>query len=125
MTNFFMLKLDSVLPEVHVTQPPDITTITGTEGADTCRFAFTVYQIFTEYRVKVVPYPDAPEPLGIQIESQAGSVNMRGVNPDGYLPETEVFCVLKGPDLQAASAADGEKFLKVFAKTPIGNWSVD
>jgi hypothetical protein len=124
MANFFMLTLDSVIPEVHITQQPDILTITGIEGSDICRFAFTVNRVFTEYRVKVVPYIDALEPIGVQIGTVFGSVNMQGVNLDGYLSGQELSCELTGLDLQSVSADDGDKIIKVFAKTVAGNWSV-
>jgi hypothetical protein len=119
-----MLELDSVIPVVSITRLPDMTVITGIEGSDICHFAFQVDQTFVEYRVKAVPSIDARESFGAQIDSASGSVNMQGVNLDGYAPNTEIPCLMKGLDLQSASVNDGDKIVKVFARTSVGNWSV-
>jgi len=115
--------LDTIAPVVNITGP-DVSTISKISGANTAAFSFQVDEIFTEYKVKVVPNTSSLQDAGTQIPTTAGSTNMSGTNSTGFPANTAINCTINGTDLQSASAADGTKIIKVFAKDKAGNWSV-
>lgn len=117
------ITLDTAVPAVTVTGP-DVGTISTTPGADEAKFSFVVDQIFTEYKVKVVPSTTSLHDAGTQIPVAGGSINMSGVNAAGFPASTAINCTINGTDLKSASGADGTKIIKVFAKDKAGNWSV-
>jgi len=115
--------LDTTVPIVTITGP-DVSTISKAAGANTAAFSFQVGEIFTEYKVKVVPNTSSLQDAGTQIPATAGSTNMSGTNATGYPANTAINCTMNGTDLQTASASDGTKIIKVFVKDVAGNWSV-
>lgn len=117
------ITLDTTVPVVTVTGP-DVSTISAVSGANTSKFSFIVGEIFTEYKVKVVPVSSSLHDAGTQIPATAGSTNMSGTNATGYPASTAINGTINGTDLQTASSADGTKIIKIFAKDMAGNWSV-
>lgn len=112
--------LDTTRPVVTISGP-DVTKISKVAGKDTCAFSFQVDCTFVEYKVKVVSSTGASHDTGTVIPTTAGSTNMTG---SGSFPANmPIDCTIKGADLEAASAGDGQKIIKVFAKDEAGNWS--
>lgn len=118
------ITLDTALPIVTISSGPDVTTISNVAGANTAQFSFAVSEVFTEYKVKVVPSSSSLQDAGTQIPITGGSTNMTGTNATGFAANTAINCSIKGADLKTASSADGTKIIKVFAKDRAGNWSV-
>lgn len=115
------ITLDTTLPVVTISGP-DVTKISKKPGKNECAFSFTVDTVFDEYKVKVVSSTGAAHDTGTLIGTANGSTNMSG-NAGGYAADTAINCTITGADLEAASAGDGEKIIKVFVKDEAGNWS--
>jgi len=116
------ITLDTSLPVVTISGP-DVNKISKIATANVSSFSFTVNEIFDEYKVKVVASTGAAHDTGTLIGTTNGSTNMSGVAGD-YPAETAINCQVYGSDLEIASAGDGEKIVKVFAKDKSGAWSV-
>lgn len=117
------IALDTTPPIPNVTVGPDVTKVSKVSGKDACAFSFSADVQFEEYKVKVVPTSNSLHTAGTQIGSTNGSTNMYG-NAGNYPANTNVDCIIKGADLEAASAGDGQKIIKVFVKDVAGNWSI-
>ncbi|MEG1564246.1 MAG: hypothetical protein RR365_11055 [Bacteroides sp.] len=115
------ITLDTAVPAVTLTGP-DVTVVSKISSYDTCAFGFQCDVIFSEYKVKVVPTTNSLHDAGTLIPVTGGSTNMSGVVGD-YPATTTINCTIKGADLEAASAADGTKIVKVFVKNVAGSWS--
>lgn len=114
--------LDTSLPVVSITGP-DESKISKISGANVSAFSFTVDAEFEEYKVKVVSSAGASHDTGTQIPTTGGSTNMSGA-AGSYPASTAINCSVYGADLESASAGDGEKIVKVFARDAAGNWSI-
>ena len=115
------ITLDTDAPAVTISGP-DMSKISKQTGKDEASFSFQVDEIFDEYKVKVVASSAATHDAGVTIPTTGGSSNMTGDAGD-YPKETAINCKIKGADLETASAGDGEKTIKVFAKDKSGLWS--
>ena len=73
------------------------------------------------WKVKVVDSINASESDGTQIGTTGGSTNVSGNTTKSA--ETNVTTTIYGADLEAASAGDGEKILKIFVQNAAGSWS--
>lgn len=116
------ITLDTTLPVVTITAGPSVTKISKVATFDTATFDFEVDVAFEEYKVKAVANSGSAHTTGTQIPTTAGSTNVSGA-AGGYAAETPITVTVKGADLETASAGDGAKTVKVFAKDAAGNWS--
>jgi hypothetical protein len=116
------ITVDSTAPVVTITGP-DVSKISKQTGKRTSTFSFTVNDVFEEFKVKVVSSTGAAHTTGTQIGTANGSTNMSGT-AGGYAASTPITCSIDGADLEAASAGDGSKIIKVFVRDAAGNWSV-
>lgn len=124
------ITLNTAVPAITVTGP-DVNRLSKVDGKNTAVVSFTVDVPFLEYKVCVVPVVASLEDAGVLIPVTAGSVNTSGIvdrdaDPDAELfpADTPISVTIKGADLETASAGDGEKIVKVFAKSEAGIWSV-
>ena len=116
------ITLNTVVPVVSITGP-DKTKISKVSTFDTAAFSFSVDSPFEEYIIKVVPSGSSLHDAGVAIPTTGGSTNTSG-NEGGYAAKTPIEVTIKGADLEAASAGDGTKVVKVFVKNVAGTWSV-
>ena len=113
--------LDMTLPVVTVSNI-SATKISKIPGKNSMTFQFTGDSKFDEYKVKVVSTSGAAHGTGTQIGTTNGSSNVSGSEGD-YPADTPITVTITGADLEAASAGDGQKIIKVFIKDDAGNWS--
>lgn len=117
------ITLDTAVPTVTVTGP-DKSTISEVTGFNTAIINFMADIEFVEYKVCVVPATSSSQDAGTLIPTTAGSINTSGTNEEEpYEADTNIQVTINGADLKAASAADGEKIIKVFVRTAAGTWS--
>ena len=114
------ITLNTAVPAVTVLGP-DRSKISKVSCMDTSVFTFRADVDVAEYKVCVVTSENATHTQGTQIPGTAGSENMSG---GAVTANTEVSCTVKAADIEIASAGDGIKIVKVFAKTSVGTWSV-
>lgn len=114
------ITLDTTRPIVTITGP-DVNKISKQSGKNLAAFSFTVDTSFVEYKVKVAA-SGADHSTGTQIGTANGSTNMSGTGD--YEKSAVINCTINGADLEAASAGDGAKSIKVFVKDEAGNWSI-
>ena len=113
--------LDTAVPVVTITGP-DKSKISKVETFNVAAISFTCDVDFVEYKVKVVPTTASLQDAGVVIGTTNGSTNMRGT---GEYPDAQAIdCTINAADLEAASAGDGEKIIKVFVRNAAGTWSV-
>jgi len=124
------ITLNSAVPAVTITGP-DVSKVSKVDGKNTAVISFTVDVPFAEYKVCVVPANASLEDAGVVIPATGGSLNTSGLvdldtDPDAELfpAATPISVTIKGADLETASAGDGVKIVKVFAKNEAGTWSV-
>lgn len=115
------ITLDSTRPIVTITGP-DRAVISKQSGANTSNFSFSVDSDFTEYKVKAVSSQGAAHDTGTSIPTTNGSTNMSGTG--NWSSGDVIDSSIKGADLEAASAGDGNKTIKVFVRDAAGNWSI-
>ena len=115
------ITLNTVVPVVTI-GGQNVTKISKVTGKNELTFSFTSDVTFTEYKVKVVTIASASHDTGTLITTTNGSSNMAGSGT--FANGTPVSCVVKGSDLEVASASDGDKIVKVFVKNEAGLWSV-
>lgn len=115
------ITLDTTRPTVTITGP-DVTKISKQAGKDVASFSFTADVAFVEYKVKVVTSTGAAESTGTLIGTANGSTNMSATGT--FAAATVINATIDGADLEAASAGDGAKIIKVFVKDDAGNWSI-
>jgi hypothetical protein len=116
------ITLNTSIPTVTIVGP-DVSKISKIAGKNVSAFSFTASENYQEYKVKVVGTTGAAHSTGTQIGIASGSVNMTGTNGAGFPAATPIECEITGADLEAASAGDGVKIVKVFVKDMAGNWS--
>jgi hypothetical protein len=117
------ITLDTTAPVVTITTNPDVSRISKVAGRDTVTFGWESDTPYDEYKIKVVPSGASLHTAGTTIGTSNGSTNMSGSTAD-QPASTEVTSTINGADLEAASAGDGSKVIKVFVKDDAGNWSV-
>lgn len=115
------ISLDTVLPTASISSGPDVTKISKVDTKDTCTFSFTSDSAIQAWKVKVVPSSSSLHSAGTQLGTTNGSTNVSGGTLAASTPQT---VTIKGADLEAASAGDGTKVIKVFVQDLAGNWSV-
>lgn len=117
------ITLDTTAPVVTITTGPDVSRISKVSGKDTVTFEWESDSQFDEYKIKVVPSSASLHTDGTLIATSNGSTNLSG-NAGNYAASTPIESTIKGADLEAASAGDGEKVVKIFVLDDAGNWSV-
>lgn len=116
------ITLDTAVPVVAITGP-DKSKISKVDGFNSAVINFTSDVAFEEYKVCVVPASNSIQSAGTVIPVANGSENTSGAD-GGYAANTNISVTIKGADLEAASAGDGVKIVKVFVKNAAGTWSV-
>lgn len=116
------ITLDTAVPVVVLTGP-DRSKVSKVDGFDSAVISFTADVAFEEYKVCVVPASNSIQSAGTVIPTANGSENTSGT-AGGYAADTNISVTIKGADLEAASAGDGVKIVKVFVKNAAGTWSV-
>lgn len=116
------ITLNTSVPVVTVVGP-DRSKISKVSGYNSAVISFTVDVDFDAYKVCVVPATNSLQDAGVVIPSTNGSVNTSG-SAGGYPASTAINVTIKGADLEAASAGDGVKIVKVFVRNTAGTWSV-
>lgn len=116
------ITLDTAVPAVTVTGP-DKSKISKVDGFNSAVINFTADADFEEYKVCVVPASSSLQNAGTIIPITNGSENTSG-NAGGYAADTNIAVTINGADLEAASAGDGVKIIKVFVRNAAGTWSV-
>jgi len=114
------ITLDTTKPTVTITGP-DVSKVSTQAGKNVASFSFTSDSNYQQYVVKVVASSGADHTTGTTIATTNGSTNMSG---GAGTASTVINCQVNGSDLQAASAGDGTKVIKVFVEDTAGNWSV-
>ena len=113
--------LDTAVPVVTITGP-DKSKISKVPTFNVAAISFTCDVDFVEYKVKVVPATTSLQDAGVVIGTTNGSTNMSST---GEYPDAQAIdCTINAADLEAASAGDGEKIIKVFVRNAAGTWSV-
>lgn len=116
------ITLDTVVPTVDITTGPDTTKVSTTAGKRTVNFTFTVgSEAITAWEVAVVANSGSARGSGTVIGTTNGST---GVSGGAKTASSTQAVSIDGRDLQAASAGDGTKVVKVFVQDAAGNWSV-
>lgn len=115
------INLDTTRPIVTVTGP-DVSKISKQVGKDVASFSFTADTAFVEYKVKVVSSSGADQGTGTQIGTTNGSTNMAATGT--FAAGAVINSTIDGADLEAASAGDGSKVIKIFVRDDSGNWSI-
>lgn len=117
------ITLDTTLPTVTVQGgSPDVSRVSKISGKRTVNITWQSNQQYDEYKVKVVPSTGSNESAGTTIGTTNGSSNVAGSTAD-QPASTNVTTTIDGRDLEAASAGDGDKIIKIFVKDDAGNWS--
>ena len=116
------ITLDTTVPTVTITGP-DKSKISKIVGFNQSIINFMADVAFEEYKVCVVPANSSAENAGTIIGTNNGSINTSG-SEGGYEASTNIQVTITGADLEAASAGDGVKIVKVFVKNAAGTWSV-
>lgn len=116
------ITLDTAVPVVVITGP-DKSKISKVAGFNSAVINFTSDVAFEEYKVCVVPATNSLQGAGTIIPITNGSENTSGAE-GGYAADTNISVTINGADLEAASAGDGVKIIKVFVKNAAGTWSV-
>lgn len=116
------ITLNTAVPVVTITGP-DKATISKVSGFNVAIINFMADVEFEEYKVCVVPATTSTQDAGTVIGITNGSVNTSG-NEGGYEASSNIQVSINGADLEAASAGDGVKIVKVFVKNAAGTWSV-
>ena len=114
------ITLNTSIPTVTITGP-DVSKISKVSPKNVAAFSFVADCEFTEYKVKVVPSVSSLENAGTTIGTSNGSTNMSGTGT--FEANKAISCTITGADLEAASAGDGSKIIKVFVKNSAGTWS--
>lgn len=117
------ITLNTAVPVVTITGP-DVAKISKVASKNVSSFTFRCDVKIIEWKVMVVASSSALEgtETNKQIPTDGGSTNMTGSSETEA--DTPVSCSIYGADLEAASAGDGVKIVKVFVKSEAGIWSV-
>ena len=116
------ITLDTTVPTVNWTVGPDVTKVSTISGKRTVNATFTVgAESITAWEVAVVANSGSARGSGTVIGTTNGSTGVTGA---AKANGTTQAVVLDARDIQAASAGDGTKVIKVFVQDAAGNWSV-
>lgn len=115
------ITLDTTLPVPTISVAASPTKISKVSGFDTSTFSFQADAAIQAWKVKVVPATNSLESAGTTIGTTNGSSSTTG---GSLAATTNQSVTIKGADLEAASAGDGSKIVKVFVQDQAGNWSV-
>lgn len=115
------ITLTTAGPVVSIASGPDAAKVSKIAGKDTSTFSFTTDVDIVAWEVRVVPDANSGQATGTLLATTNGSTNTAGGALTAATPET---VTVKGADLEAASAGDGVKQVKVFAQNAAGIWSV-
>lgn len=116
------ITVDTTVPTVDITTGPDATKVSTISGKRTVNFTFTVgAEAITAWEVAVVANSGSARGTGTVIGTTNGSTGTSG-GAKGAAATQAV--VLDARDIQAASAGDGTKVVKVYVQDSAGNWSV-
>lgn len=99
----------------------DKNVISKVDGYNVASFSFSADTEITAWEVRVVPATGSVHTAGTVIGTTNGSENTSGNTTKAA--NTAVTVSINGADLEAASAGDGAKIIKVFVKDAAGNWS--
>lgn len=115
------ITLDTSIPTANITVGPDATRVSTVAGKRTVNFSFQSDVAADAWKVKVVPATNSTESQGTQIGVTNGSTGVTG----GVLAAaTNQSVSLDARDIQAASAGDGDKIIKIFVReVGTGLWS--
>lgn len=114
--------VNTAAPVPSVTAGPTPNRISKVEGFRISSLTWQADDAFDEYKVKVVPATNSTHTAGTQLLTTNGSTNVAGA-AGGYPATTGIATTIDGRDLEAASAGDGDKIVKVFVRDTAGNWS--
>lgn len=114
------ITLDTTVPVLTITGP-DVSKVSKIAGKRVASFSFSTDSDLVAYKVKVVPSTGSLDSAGTTIGTTNGSTNMTG---GAVVAAGTVSCTIDGRDLDAASAGDGAKIIKVFGQDASGNWSI-
>lgn len=114
------ITLDTSVPEVTI-QSQDVQKISKVSPKNVASIIWNCDVEIVAWKVKVVDSINASESDGTQIGTTGGSTNVSGNTTKSA--ETNVTTTIYGADLEAASAGDGEKILKIFVQNAAGSWS--
>lgn len=117
------ITLDTTAPVPSITVAADRGKVSKIAGFRTVNFQWATDVAFEQYEVRVVNSAADPHTAGTLIGNANGSTNMSGA-AGGYPAATNIASSIDGRDLEAASAGDGDKIIKVFVRDAGGNWSV-
>jgi hypothetical protein len=120
VTDTITLDTSAPVPTVGAPSPAKISKM-ATKNVST--ITWSADAIFEEYKIKVVSASGDANTAGTQIPTTNGSTNMSGT-AGAYPAATNITSTINGADLEAASAGDGAKVVKVFVRDAAGNWSV-
>jgi hypothetical protein len=115
------ITLDTTLPIVTISVAFAPTKISKIATFDTATGSFQVDTAIQAWKIKVVPAIDSMHTAGTTIPTTGGSVDTSG---GSLAADTNQSVTITGADLEAASAGDGPKIVKVFAQDISGGWSV-
>lgn len=117
------ITLDTSAPVPNVITGPSPAKISKVAGKRVSTFGWQTDQDFVDYKVKVVTSATDPDTAGTTIGTTNGSTNVAATGGT-FLAATTITTTIDGADLEAASAGDGQKRIKVFVKDATGNWSL-
>jgi hypothetical protein len=115
------ITLDLSVPVITI-QPgsPDVSKVSKQATKDTVTVVWQSDEALVAYEVAVVANGAAARGTGTVIGTTNGSTNVSG---GALAANTDRTTTIKGADLEAASAGDGTKVIKVFGQDAGGNWS--
>jgi hypothetical protein len=113
--------LDTTVPTVAVSSGPTPAKISKQSTKRTSSLTWSVDEDVTAWEVRVVPSTGSDHTAGAVLGTANGSTNASG---GALTASTPVTTTVDGADLEAASAGDGSKVVKVFAQSASGIWSV-
>lgn len=114
--------VDTTAPVVSIVTGPTPSKVSKIAPADDSSVQWSSDSDFDLYSVRVVPATSSDHTAGTEIPTTAGSTNTSG---GAGTAGTPVTTVIHGADLEAASAGDGDKIVKVFVREAAsGYWSV-
>lgn len=114
------IEVNTAVPVVTLISGPDITRVSYNAPKDVVNFSWRADVDIVEWKVCVVATEADAHNVGSIIPITNGSLNMSGLE---LAANTSIASVLKAKDIAVASDGDGEKIIKVFAKTASGIWS--
>ena len=114
------IEVNTTAPVITIISGPDISRVSYNAPKDVINFSWRSDIDVVEWKVCVVTSETDAYNVGTVIPIENGSKNMSGAALEG---NTAVASVLKVKDMVEASSGDGEKIIKIFAKTASGVWS--